>query len=184
MTLIANALRGASFLLFMAGASLAYAQQAYIVEVVLFSQPGAQIVGARSPEPNWADQAVLLDSTARSDVRRIDASRHQLSDQARQLSGRGYQIVMHKAWTQPADDGLTVAVREESQNGRNAAQGLVSLSQTAAMEADVSFWINHLTSAETEPVSELLRQTRRLRLGETHYLDHQSMGLLIKVSSN
>lgn len=58
-------------------------------------------------------------------------------------------------------------------------QGLVSL-DTDPLSARVTLWLNHATAAE--PVSERLQTTRRLRLDETHYLDHRSLGALIRIS--
>lgn len=182
MIKISTCLRGACALL-LAGSSLfAQAQETYIVEVVLFSQPGAQIVAGPTPDPEWDADAASLDSTTRSEIRPIDRSRYSLDEKAAQLTRQGYKVSMHKAWTQPAN-GSTVAVHEGEGDWIYSAQGLVSLSQERPLETEVTFWINHAT-AGAEPVSERLQQRRRLRLEETHYLDHQSMGMLIRVMRN
>lgn len=163
---------------------LAQAQE-YLVELVVFSQPGAQLLPAALPGHDWADRATELDETVRGDVRSIDPGRHQLDGDARKLQNNGYQIRMHRAWTQPADGYLSVAVKD----GENLAainedplypvQGLVTLDGDP-LTARVTLWLNHATGAA--PVSERLQTTRRLRLDETHYLDHRSLGALIRVS--
>ncbi|MFN3580863.1 MAG: CsiV family protein [Pseudomonas sp.] len=162
-------------------AALTQAQSAYQVEVVIFTQPSAQITGGSPPGFNWADQAIDLDSTARSDVRRLDSSRHSLGSDASKLSAQGYQVLLHQAWVQPEDASLAVAVHEGQEfDSQYPVQALVSLGRERLLEVDVSAWINSETASGV--VTDQLRQKRRLRLNETHYLDHQSMGMLIRVS--
>ncbi|SDS39023.1 Peptidoglycan-binding protein, CsiV [Halopseudomonas litoralis] len=165
----------------------ALAQAQYLVEVLVFSQPGAQIVPGASPEYSWDQQAVSLDDTTRSDVRSIDRTRYRLDSQASKLESKGYTIRLHRAWTQPTESGLTVALHQgNSLTGSNAdplypVQGLISL-DGEPLTAKVTFWLNHASEAMAEPISERLQSTRRLRVNEVHYLDHNSMGLLIHIS--
>jgi hypothetical protein len=166
----------------MAGPALA--QQSYIVEIVFFSQPGGQLVAAHSPDPDWTAGAVELESTARTDVRPIDTSRHRLEEQAAQLGRQGYRVHLHRAWTQPAGADSGVAVEAPAVDGIVPVQGLVRLAQEQPLEVEVNFWRNHASAGDQRIVSEQLQQRRRLRLDETHYLDHQSLGMLIRVSRN
>lgn len=163
--------------------SLASAQE-YIVEVVLFTQPSSRIVPGPAPELDWKAEAAELDSTTRSTVRPVDESRHRLASEARKLSSQGAKILYHRAWTQPA--GTPVAVTQgDDLTGFDLypVQGVVSLDRGNTLEANVAFWVNHAAaSMDSEPVSERLKQTRRLRPEEVHYLDHQSLGMLIMVS--
>lgn len=160
----------------------ALAQQAYIVEVVFFSQPGSQIIAAHSPDPDWTAQAVQLDSTARPDIRPVDAARHRLDEQAAQLGRQGYRVHMHRAWTQPAGTDTRVAVEAPPADGIVPVQGLITIAQEQPMEIEVNFWRNQATGGDMRVVSEQLQQRRRLRLDETHYLDHQSLGMLVRIS--
>lgn len=163
------------------------AQAQYLVEVLVFSQPGAQIVPGASPEYDWDQQAVSLGETTRSDVRSIDRTRYRLDNQADKLNAKGYTIRLHRAWTQPAESGLTIALHEGSnmaspnENALYPVQGLISL-DGEPLTAKVTFWLNHASEAMAEPISERLQSTRRLRVNEIHYLDHKSMGLLIHIS--
>ncbi|WP_193074151.1 CsiV family protein [Pseudomonas sp. FME51] len=165
----------------------ALAQAQYLVEVVVFSQPGAQIVPGASPEHDWDWQAVSLDATTRSDVRSIDRTRYSLDSQTSKLAAKGYTIRLHRAWTQPADSDLTVALHEggnlAAPNGGSLypVQGVISLDGDP-LTAKVTFWLNHASEGMAEPISERLQSTRRLRANEIYYLDHKSMGLLIRIS--
>ncbi len=165
--------------------SLSQAQ--YLVEVVVFSQPGAPLAAGAAPERDWDQRGISLEDTARSDVHSIDQSRYTLDAKAQQLTAKGYQIRLHRAWTQPAAADITVAVHSESSltDSWNGAlypvQGLVTLTDEP-LTAAVSFWLNHVSAEGAEPVSERLHMTRRLRVNEIHYLDHKSMGMLIRIS--
>lgn len=166
-------------------ASLPAKAQEYMIELVVFGQPGAQLVPAALPDPDWADRAVLLDGGFNDQVRAVDSHRHQLEAEARKLESSGYQIKLHRAWQQPADSHLSVALHEGpalvTADGQQLypAQALVSLSDTP-LAARVTLWLNHPTAAD--PVSERLHVTRNLRLDQTHYLDHRSLGALIRVT--
>src|SRR5690606_4306211 len=137
------------------GSLLAEAQE-YLVELLVFSQPGAQLTPAAGPGMDWDERATALDDTVRGDIRSIDPTRHRLDSDARKLESNGYEIRFHRAWTQPADPHLSVAVRE-GQPMTDAGgdllypvQGLVSL-DTDPLSARVTLWLNHATAAE--PVS-------------------------------
>lgn len=165
----------------------ALAKADHIVEVVVFSQPGAPVVAGVPPDHDWDRNAVSLHDTARRDVRSIDKSRYTLDSQAEKLANNGYEIKLHQAWIQPADKGMTVAVHDDNNISiiNNAllysAQGLVTLKDEPLIAA-VSFWLNMANTDQGELVSERLHMTRRLRLNEVHYLDHKSMGMLIRIS--
>src|SRR5690554_1236325 len=147
------------------GSLLAEAQE-YLVELLVFSQPGAQLTPAAGPGMDWDEHATALDDTVRGDIRSIDPTRHRLDSDARKLESNGYEIRFHRAWTQPADPHLSVAVRE-GQPMTDAGgdllypvQGLVSL-DTDPLSARVTLWLNHATAAV--PVSERLQPTRPMR---------------------
>ena len=164
----------------LAGFSLVASAEEYLVEVVFFGQPSAPLVQGSNPELDWEVDAVDLENTARTDVRAID--------QARKLEQNGYQIYLHQAWSQPLDNDLVVALhRGNPENGVYPIQGLVNLRQATLTELKVAFWRNRSAAelqlqSETPLISEFLHQTRALRPGEVHYLDHQSLGMLVTIS--
>lgn len=164
------------------GLAQAQSQNNYRVEVVIFSQPSAQLTPGTAPSYGWADSATQLSETTRSDVRSLDSSRLELSSDASKLSSQGYKVVLHRAWTQPDDRSLAVAVHEgQEMGGVYPVQALVSVGEERLLAVDITAWINNQTQ-DGDIVSERIKQIRRLRLNETHYLDHQSMGMLVRVS--
>lgn len=171
-------------------ATAAQAQMAdtYQVEAIVFAQPSAPIGGNRTPDIQWSDDAVMLDETARSDVRRLDDTQLRLDREANKLRAQGYQILMHSAWVQPADRSMKVAVHGgESLGDHYPVEAVVGLQRgQEAMQVDVKAWRHTAVGAPGEAtsriVSEQLNQTRRLRPDETHYLDHQGMGMLVRIT--
>ena len=167
--------------------SLPASAEDYLVEVVFFGQPSAPLVQGTPPDLDWAAEAVDLEGTARTDVRTIDQTRYRLSNQARKLEQSGYQIYLHQAWSQPLDNDLVVALhRGQADNGIYPVQGLVRLSQENLTELQVAFWRNRPAAglgiqSSSSVVSEQLHQTRALRPNEVHYLDHQSLGMLVTI---
>lgn len=172
-------------------ASTVHAQDAgtYQVETIVFAQPSAPISGNRAPDYTWADDAVMLEDTARSDVRKLDVTQHRMDREADKLTANGYQILMHQAWIQPADSNLKVAVHQGATLGEHyPIEAVVGLQRgEESMALGVKAWRH--TGARSQDgqantiVSEKLHQSRRLRLNEVHYLDHQSMGMLVRVTS-
>ncbi|GGD04296.1 CsiV family protein [Halopseudomonas salina] len=172
-------------------ASTVQAQDAgtYQVEAIVFAQPSAPISGNRAPDYNWANDAVMLEDTARSDVRKLDVTQLRMDREADKLAANGYRILMHQAWIQPADSNLKVAIHQGETLGEHypveAVLGLERAEESMALE--VKAWRHTGTRSQDGQadsiVSEKLHQSRRLRLNEVHYLDHQSMGMLVRVNS-
>lgn len=171
-------------------ATAGHAQTAdtYQVEAIVFAQPSAPISGNRMPEMQWADGAVMLDDTARSDVRRLDDTQRRLDREADRLKAQGYPLLMHSVWVQPADPDLKVAVHAgESLGDHYPVEAIIGLQRgQESMQIEVKAWRHSSVGAPgastRQIVSEQLHQTRRLRLDEVHYLDHQSMGMLVRVT--
>lgn len=164
-----------------ASAQTATGTESVIVELAVFSQPSARLLPAQPAELGWNDAAVILDETANAEVRSIAPARYDLSDEMERLARQGYTLQLHTAWTQPLGMAVPVAVTEGDAAGSARAQALVSLEQDTNLEAQIAFWLNHVT-ADGSVVSERLAQTRNIRLGETHYFDHPSLGALLRVS--
>ncbi|TVP90101.1 MAG: hypothetical protein EA348_06835 [Pseudomonadaceae bacterium] len=161
----------------------ALAQTLYQVEVVLFSQSGSALYSA-PPDYRWADDAVWADRDNPADVRPVSDTLLRLNSQADRLRQNGNTILLHKAWVQPADGNLLVAAADgEPLDEVYPVQALVRLQRDRFIELDATFWRNHINrESRNLAASERLRDQRRLRLDEVHYLDHQSIGALVRVS--
>ncbi len=57
----------------------------------------------------------------------------------------------------------------------------MTLSQERFVDTEADFWINHFGEDGLLAGSQHIRQGKRLKNGELTYLDHPSLGILIKV---
>lgn len=172
----------------LAAAAQAQAVSNYQIETILFTQPSGALTGDRTPDAQWADEAIALEQTTRTDIRSLDETQHRLDREADKLEAQGYQILMHKAWTQPAGGDLKVAVQAGEPIGNHyPVEAIVGLDHGQdSLEIEVKAWRHTAVGSQNDQtsqlVSEQLHQTRRLRLEEVHYLDHQGMGMLVRVT--
>ncbi len=162
----------------------ALAQTLYQVEVVLFSQSGSPLYSAPMPDYRWADDAVWADRDNNADVRPVSEPLLRMTSEASRLQQNGNTILLHQAWVQPADGSLQVALASgDPLDEVFPVQALVRLQRDRFIELDATFWRNHINRADRNlAASEHLRDQRRMRLDEVHYLDHQSIGALVRVS--
>ncbi|SDT99640.1 CsiV family protein [Halopseudomonas salegens] len=179
-----KALTRSLFLLLSLSALPALGQTLYQVEVLLFSQSGSPLYSAPMPQYQWADEAVWAERDNNADVRPVSETLLRMTGQADRLRQGGSSILLHQAWVQPADGNLTVAVAKgEPLDEVFPVQALISLQRDRFVELDATFWRNHIDrESRNLAASERLSEQRRLRLDEVHYLDHQSIGALVRVS--
>lgn len=104
----------------------------------------------------------------------------QLSAVARALDTRGYRLLWHQAWTQPAGnrDGISLAVLAAL--GQGAADpglsGAISVTAGRFLHLGLELELNSAAGLEAE-----LEQRRRIRLDEEHYFDHPEIGVIAVV---
>lgn len=150
-----------------------FAADNYQVEVIVFRQPGEQIISGKRAPDDWSKGARLIDAGQE----RATA----LSDEAQKLNdGSDYQVLLHKAWTQAVDESVALSNGDE-QLGHTPIEGTVSLSQARSLEVKADFWINQFESNGLISRSERFKQTSALRVGNLNYIDHGNLGMLIRV---
>jgi len=104
----------------------------------------------------------------------------QLSAVARALDTRGYRLLWHQAWTQPAArrDGISLAVLAALGQGRAdpGLSGAVSVTAGRFLHLGMELELESAAGLEAE-----LEQRRRMRLDEEHYFDHPVVGAIAVV---
>ncbi len=169
--------------------------QSYDVELVVFRNltpvNSAELLNLDSPTPTPAAAAPLTDEEANAatasnvipEQRSLDtfpalsASKFKLGAVEDSLRrNRNYQVLAHIGWTQPGyarTDAHYLAV-EPLVGGSTGLGGRIAV--TRGRYLHLALDVNY-TSAE-EAQRFLLRQTRRMRSNERHYIDHPKFGVI------
>ncbi len=108
-----------------------------------------------------------------------------------------YRVVFHRAWIQPVPDRdqlrpMLIQVGERG-GGNSRIEGFLGITRGRYLHLDARLWYatNATQSAPTtiaesalpadEPSYMELREQRRMRSGELHYLDHPKFGVLARI---
>lgn len=158
-------------------APAAFAEGLHQVELIVFRQAGEPVPASQVAPDDWAGGAQSLSA----DNLRGTA----LNGEAAKLTAaNGYQVLLHQAWQQNL--GATpskVALSDgQEQFGHFPVEGNLSLQQARFIDVDADLWINQFDADGLLIGSERLKQGSRLKTGELTFLDHGSLGLLIKIS--
>lgn len=155
----------------------AFADALYQIEVIVFRQAGEPIVASQPAPDDWAVGSQPITGSERGTA---------LDDAAAKLNpGAGYQVLLHKAWSQtltPVPNKAAISVGNE-QFGHYPVEGVIAFSQQERLvDIDADIWVNQFDGDALLTGSERIKQRSRLKNGELTYLDHGSLGMLIKVN--
>ena len=165
-------------LLSLLSAAPVVAESLYQVEVIVFRQNAEQLFTARPAPDDWAQGAQPIDPTQE----RATA----LNSEASKLSpGNGYQVLLHKAWEQGIGADLrSVALSTgNEQFGHFPVEGTLTLKQDGLIDLEANLWINQFDESGLLNSSELFKHSIRLQNGELTFLDHGSLGMLVRIRS-
>lgn len=104
-----------------------------------------------------------------------------IQEVARLNRARDYEVLERLSWRQPfTDDAAASPVMIDVQNEHGTLLGSVSVDLRRFLHTHVELYYRppDLTSAEGWLH---VSQSRRMRSGETHYLDHPSLGVLVRI---
>lgn len=186
----------------------AQAQRAYQVELVVFAHPAGSSA-ERAPRADAVESAgdarLLLEGEAEGDEELIDlnamvaepqdpgapavlpagflapANPLELRNVAARLNTGGYRLLWHQAWVQPATGRSAVDLDLLATLGKgHATPGLTGTIHLAARR-----FLHLGVELEWQSAGTLqarMRQQRRMRLNEEHYLDHPRIGVIVVVT--
>lgn len=157
-------------------APAAFAEALYQVELIVFRQAEKAVPASQPAPEDWAGKAAALPATAQ----RSPA----LTGEAEKLAAKGYQVLLHQAWQQDVS-GSPTAVRfstGKERDGHFPVEGVLDLAQGRQLELKLTTWVNRFNAEGFLAGSERLQIARRLIPGQLTYLDHPSLGALIRVS--
>lgn len=154
----------------------AFAERLYQVELLVFRQAGDPVVAPKIAPDDWAGNALPITGNERPTA---------LDNEAAKLNpGNGYQLLLHKAWSQSIGSSPSrVAVSSgEAQFGHHPVEGTLSFTQERFADLQLELWINGFSADGLLDTSEHLKIAQRLKDNSLTYLDHGSLGALIRIS--
>lgn len=155
----------------------ALAEEVWLVEMILFRHAESPVEASQPVPHDWRQAArPLLAGSERPPA--LNALAARLTPEA------GYRVLLHKAWRQPlADEPARVAIEAGArQAGHAPLESRFVFTPSLPLETRVDVWVNRFDPDGRLLGSEHLGQRVRLRPGALHYLDHGSLGLLLRAS--
>jgi len=132
----------------------------------------------------------------------INKRNHSLDGAARKLNKKGYRVIAHQAWSQvayPKKNAPTVLIENDQGKGSNLL-GTVRLYKTryAHVDFDLEFerripgkilqaFVQNQKIASDEIPTHwrfVLKESRKIKPGELHYIDHPLFGVLVQITKN
>ena len=166
----------------------------YDIEVVIFSNQNSGDGGERWPRSVRDDFSVPGFVTP-GQISELPESVHQLGDISYSLrQSRGYSVLFHAAWRQPAYDrrnAISYPVDASVRNGSKQLVGQIKLVRERYLHLDVDLLLatagamTAMSSSEDASGSPVyaLREKRRIKKsGKLHYFDHPRFGMIAIVT--
>jgi len=173
--------------------ALRAAPRLYDVEVIIFSNTSAESGG----EPvNRPDEHIPWERgrASSNEFTALSSDAYRLNNiQGALARSRGYHVLYHRAWRQPAEDrahAVGYPVHTPAYGGGDSVEGAITLLKERYLHLDVDLVLRE--SAVTAPGSYVdgpvstpvfrLSEKRRIRSGELHYFDHPRFGVIASVT--
>ena len=166
----------------------------YDIEVVIFSNQNSGDGGERWPRSIRNDFGAPGFVTP-GQISELPESVHQLGDISYSLrQSRGYSVLFHAAWRQPAYDrrnAISYPVDASVRNGSKQLVGQIKLVRERYLHLDVDLLLatagamTAMSSSEDASGSPVyaLREKRRIKKsGKLHYFDHPRFGMIAIVT--
>lgn len=154
----------------------AFAERLYQVELLVFRQAGEPVFAPKVAPDDWAGTALPITGNERPTT---------LDGEAAKLNpGSGYQVLLHKAWSQTIGSSPSrVAVSSgEERFGHHVIEGTLSFTQERFADLDLELWINQFSGDGLLESSEHMKVAQRLKDNSLTYLNHGSLGALVRIS--
>ena len=179
----------------------------YAIDFVVFEDKEARYIGSELwPEADQAQDAATMTakSYARKNtgIRAIKTADYELLDNEvkRLLNSSRYKVLARKSWLQPGLDNLKAVDIVISPDAQSGSAGSISGSIKIVLERYLHIYTDLVyrrlapsaatTDAFNPGVSQsgyrpeavyVIREHRRMRSRELHYIDHPLVGMLIKI---
>ena len=162
----------------------------YDVEVVIFSNQNSGDGGERWPI-TIPDDINVQDFVNAGEITELPESSHQLGAISYSLrQSRGYSVLYHGAWRQPAYDSRTAIghpIEASVRSGGKQLSGQIKLVRERYLHLDVDLVLasptamtesSYMEGDSGSPVYELREKRRIRKSGKVHYFDHPRFGMI------
>ena len=171
----------------------------YAIDFVVFEDNEARYAGSEL----WPDSTQALDTTSKRNtrtkgIRSIKTADYDLLDNEvkRLLNSSRYKVLARKSWLQPGLDKLKAVDVEISPDAQSGSTGNISGSIKIVLERYLHIYTDLVyrkplqvpatttgfnPGAYQQDAAYPVREHRRMRSKELHYIDHPLVGMLVKI---
>lgn len=165
-------------LLLSLGSAQAFANESQVIELIVFRQSNDSLQANRTAPDNWANGATRVTAEMWRST--------QLDLLAKKLTpDNGYQVIMHKAWLQN-NDGTTAQVAISDGHAHfqhHPIEGTLTFDLERTSSVQLDLWINQFNPDKTLHSSERFKQKTLVVNGQVTFVDHGSLGALIRIQA-
>lgn len=165
-------------LLLSLGSAQAFANESQVIELIVFRQSNDSLQANRTAPDNWANGATRVTAEMWRST--------QLDLLAKKLTpDNGYQVIMHKAWLQN-NDGTTAQVAISDGHAHfqhHPIEGTLTFDLERTSSVQLDLWINQFNPDKTLRSSERFKQKTLVVNGQVTFVDHGSLGALIRIQA-
>ncbi len=158
-------------------APAAFADNQYLVEMILVRQNAVPAITSQFAPENWSDGA--------APIAQYDVHKPMLEGEVERLNTNSqYTVLLHKAWQQKVGGGVSkVAISDgQEQFGHFPIEGNLSLSEARFINVEASFWVNQFDGNGAVVQSEAFSQgNKNVKSAELTFLDGGHLALLVKI---
>ncbi len=156
----------------------ALANDTQVVELIIFRQSSQSIPASRVAPDSWSNGATLVSA----DMLR---STH-LDHLVKKLTPKnGYQVLLHKAWLQTSNGpSIQVALSEGQESFEHyPVEGTLAMELDRTSQVQMDFWINQFNPDASLLSSERFKQSTLVANDQVTFIDHGTLGALIRIQS-
>ena len=156
----------------------ALANDTQIVELIVFRQSSESLLASRVAPDNWANGATQVTT----DMLRSTHLDHLVK---KLTPDNGYQVLLHKAWLQTSNGpSVQVAVTEGPESFEHyPIEGTLAMELERTSQVQMDFWINQFNPDATLLSSERFKQSTLVANDQVTFIDHGTLGALIRIQS-
>lgn len=163
-------------LLFTLCSTQALASETQLVELIVFRQSSDGLTASRVAPDTWANAATPITA-------KMQRSTHLGHLTEKLTPDNGYQVILHRAWLQESNDNSAqIAISEGKEHfGHYPIEGTLDFALDRTSTVQLDLWINQFNADQTLRSSERFKQKALVPNGEVTFVDHGTLGALIRI---